>query len=151
EIQACMAAGVPVRVVPGVSSSIAGPELAGIPVTHRGLSQGFTVVSAHVGPGSPASILNWEALAATGTTLVVLMGVQTLPDVCAALLGHGLAADTPAAVIENAGHPHVRVVRETLAGLPAAVAGAGIGSPAVTIIGAVAGLELDLAGAVTAG
>lgn len=142
EIQACAAAGIPVRVIPGVSSAIAAPELAGIPVTHRGLSQGFTVVSAHVGPESPQSTVNWPALATSATTLVVLMGVRTLPEVCATLLHHGLAADTPAAIIENAGRPDARTVRSTLAGLPEAAAEAAVASPAVTVIGEVAGLEL---------
>lgn len=142
EVQACAQAGVPVRVIPGVSSAIAAPELAGIPVTHRGLSQGFTVVSAHVGPSSPSSTLNWPALAAGGTTLVVLMGVHTLPEVCATLLADGLAPDSPAAVIENAGRPGARVIRATLGTLSEVVAEAGVVSPAVTVIGPVAGLDL---------
>lgn len=144
EVLACRAAGVPVRVVPGVSAATAAPALAGVPLTHRGLSQGFTVVSAHVGPDAPGSLLDWDALARTGTTLVILMGVATLPEVCAGLVRRGMAADTAAAVVENAGHPHARVVRATLGELPAAVAEAGISSPATTVIGAVAGLELDL-------
>ena len=144
ELQACAAAGIPVRVIPGVSSAIAAPELVGIPVTHRGLSQGFTVVSAHVGPESPESTVNWQALASSGTTLVVLMGVRPLPEVCATLLGHGLAPTTPAAVIENAGHPDARLIRSTLADLPGAAADAAVVSPAVTVIGAVAGLDLPL-------
>jgi len=142
EVLACAEAGVPVRVIPGVSSAIAAPELAGIPVTHRGLSQGFTVVSAHVGPSSPASTLNWAALAAGGATLVVLMGVHTLPEVCATLLAHGMAPDSPAAVIENAGRPTARVVRGVLGTLADLVAEAGVASPAVTVIGPVAGLDL---------
>lgn len=144
EAHACAEAGVPVRVIPGVSSAIAAPELAGIPVTHRGLSQGFTVVSAHVSPGSGESTVDWRALATAGTTLVVLMGVRTLPEICATLLAHGRAADTPAAVIENAGRPGARVVRGTLGALPEVVAEAGVVSPAVTVIGEVAGLELGL-------
>lgn len=149
EVQACAEAGIPVRVIPGVSSAIAAPELAGIPVTHRGLSQGFTVVSGHVGPSSSASTVNWPALAASGTTLVVLMGVHTLPEVCATLLLHGLAADTPAAVIENAGRTDARVVRSPLAALSGAAVQAGIVSPAVTVIGEVAGLDLQLGRAIT--
>ena len=142
EVLACAAAGIPVAVIPGVTSAVAGPELAGIPVTHRGVSQGFTVVSAHVGPDSPASTLNWAALANTGTTLVILMGVKTLPEVCRALLDGGLAPDTPAAIIENAGHSHGRVLRAPLSELPADARNAGIVSPAITVIGPVA--ELDL-------
>ncbi|MGC4154804.1 MAG: uroporphyrinogen-III C-methyltransferase [Propionicimonas sp.] len=146
EVQACAEAGVPVRVIPGVSSAIAAPELAGIPVTHRGLSQGFAVVSAHVGPSSPASTVNWPALAATGTTLVVLMGVHTLPEVCRTLLSHGLPPDTPAAVIENAGRPNARVVRGVLGALTDLVAQAGVASPAVTVIGQVAGFNQPIHG-----
>ena len=78
ELEACSAAGVPVRVVPGVSASVAVPALAGIPMTHRGLVQGFTVISGHVPPDHPTNSLDYAALAASGTTLVVLMGVATL-------------------------------------------------------------------------
>lgn len=142
EVLACQAAGVEARVIPGVSAAIAAPALAGVPVTHRGLSQGFTVVSAHVGPDAPGSTLDWDALARSGTTLVILMGVATLPAVCAGLIQRGTAPDTPALVVENAGHPDARVVRSTLADLPAAVEAAGIATPATTVIGQVAGLEL---------
>ena len=144
EALACRAAGVEVRVIPGVSAAIAAPALAGVPLTHRGLSQGFTVVSAHVGPDSPGSTVDWDALARSGTTLVILMGVATLPEVCAGLVRRGMSADTPALVVENAGHPDARAVRSTLGDLPAVVAEAGIGTPATTVIGAVAGLDLGL-------
>ena len=93
EWQACAAAGVPVTVLPGVSSAIAGPALAGIPLTHRDLTQGFTVISGHLPPGDPGSTLDWAALAAANTTLVIMMGVATLPAITAALLEHGLSAD----------------------------------------------------------
>lgn len=142
EVLALTAAGIPVSVVPGVTSSIAAPELAGIPVTHRGLSQGFTVVSGHVPPGDPRSTIDWSALAHSGLTLVVLMGVHTLPRICTGLIGYGMDPDTPAATIADAGLPSQQVVRATLAGLPEAVAESGIGSPAVTVIGAVAGNDL---------
>jgi len=75
EWQACAAAGIPVTVIPGVSSAIAGPALAGIPLTHRQLTQGFTVISGHAAPGDPASTLDWAALAHANTTLVIMMGV----------------------------------------------------------------------------
>jgi uroporphyrin-III C-methyltransferase len=78
EWQACAAAGIPVDVIPGVSSAVAAPALAGIPLTHRQLTQGFTVVSGHLPPGDPGSTLNWGALARTNTTLVIMMGVATL-------------------------------------------------------------------------
>ncbi len=146
EVLACRAAGVAVQVIPGVSSAIAAPGLAGVPLTHRGVSQGFTVVSAHVGPDDPRSTLDWDALARAGTTLVVLMGVATLPLVCEGLVRRGMAPDTPAVVVESAGLPGARVVRSTVADLPAAADRAGIGSPATAVIGAVAGLDLGEAG-----
>ncbi len=143
EWQACSEAGIPVHVIPRVTSATSAPGLAGIPVTHRGLSQGFTVVSAHVGPESPHSTLNWDALATNATTLVVLMGVKTLPEVCAGLIARGMDAATPAAIIEKAASPEMAVVRGTVGTLPDLVAAAGIGAPAITVIGAVAGLQLD--------
>jgi uroporphyrin-III C-methyltransferase len=139
---ACAEAGVPVRVIPGVSSAIAGPELAGIPLTHRGLTQGFTVVSGHVGPTHPASTVNWEVVAKTAGTIVILMGVRHLADICAALIANGLDAQTPAAVVAQAATPDQRVVRGTVETLPALAADAGIQPPALTVIGSVVGLDL---------
>lgn len=141
EVQACAAAGVPTTVVPGVTSSVAGPELAGIPVTHRGLVQGFTVVSGHVPPGHPESTLDYAALAHSGTTLVVLMGVRTLPAIVDALVEGGLAADTPCALVADASLASQRVVRSTLADAVADATAAGVGAPAVAVIGHVAALE----------
>jgi uroporphyrin-III C-methyltransferase len=141
EWQACAAAGVPVRVVPGVSSAIAGPALAGIPLTHRQLTQGFTVVSGHLPPGDAGSTLDWGALARAGTTLVVLMGVATLAAITAELIAQGMPASTPAATVADAGLPSQRVVRGTLADIAAATATAGLRPPAITVVGAVAGFE----------
>ncbi|WP_323100410.1 uroporphyrinogen-III C-methyltransferase [Intrasporangium sp. YIM S08009] len=142
EAEACVAAGVPVVVVPGVSSSIAAPALAGIPVTHRALVQGFTVVSGHVPPGDPRSTLDWGAVARSNTTLVVLMGVATLGAIADTLVREGLPADTPAAVVADAGLPSMRSVRAPLSGIDAAARAAGLGAPAVAVIGAVAGLDV---------
>ncbi len=138
----CAAAGVPVRVIPGVSSALAAPALAGIPVTHRGLSQGVTIVSGHVPPGDARSELDWASLARTRTTLVVLMGVKYLPEIVAELLASGLDAGTPAAIVMSAGSPRMRVLRAPVAGIAALAADEGVEPPAITIIGAVAGLEL---------
>ena len=96
-------AGVPVEVIPGVSSAIAAPELAGIPLTHRGISQGFTVVTGHAAPDDPRSTLDWDALARGGTTLVVLMGVETLRSIVGALVGAGRDQDTPLACCHGRG------------------------------------------------
>lgn len=142
ECQACAEAGVQVTVVPGVSSAIAAPGLAGIPLTHRGITQGFTVVSGHVGPGNPASAVDWAALARANTTLVVLMGVATLASIATTLIGQGMAGATPAAVIADAGLPSQRVLRAPLEDIAAAAADAQVAPPAVTVIGQVA--ELDL-------
>lgn len=138
EWQACAAAGIGVQVIPGVTSAVAGPALAGIPLTHRSLTQGFTVVSGHVPPGDPASRLDWHAMARTNTTLVVMMGVAALPEICAALLEGGLSADTAATTVASAGLPDQRVVRGTVATIADDIAEAGLRPPAITVIGAVA-------------
>lgn len=143
EWQACAAAGVPVRIIPGVSSSIAAPELAGIPVTHRSLVQGFTVVSGHVPPGDERSQLDWRALAHTGTTLVILMGIHYLTQIVEALVDAGLDPATPAAVIANAGSPDMTTVSGTAASIAGDADRAGVKPPAVTVIGQVAGLDLS--------
>ena len=135
EVIACRDAGLSVDVVPGVTSAIAVPALAGIPVTHRASSQGFTVVSGHVAPGDPRSDLDWAALARTRTTLVVLMGVAHLRAIASALVDGGLSASTPAATIADGAMPSERRVVATLATLPDAVADAGLGAPAITVIG----------------
>ncbi len=141
EWQACAAAGIEVQLVPGVSSALAAPALAGIPVTHRNLNQGFTVVTGHVPPSDPRSTLDWTALARTGTALIVMMGVANLPAISAALIEGGLDPATPAATVSNAGHPGQRSVRATLADIARASAEAGLTAPAVTVIGSVAGFD----------
>ncbi|ADU47334.1 uroporphyrinogen-III C-methyltransferase [Intrasporangium calvum] len=142
EAQACRAAGIPVTVVPGITSSIAGPALAGIPVTHRDLVQGFSVVSGHVPPGDPRSTVDWGALARSGTTLVVLMGVATLPAITAELVAQGLAGDTPAAVVADAGMSSMRTVRAPLDSIAETASREGITAPAVAVVGAVAALDV---------
>lgn len=135
EWNACVEAGIPVEVVPGVSSSIAVPALAGIPLTHRSLTQGFVVVSGHVTPDDPRSDIDWDALARLGLTIVILMGVAALPEITERLLRAGLDPATPAASIADGGMPSQRLVRGDLATLPAAAAAEDIGAPAVTVIG----------------
>ena len=142
ELVACADAGIEARVIPGVSSATAVPALAGIPLTHRGLVQAFTVVSGHVPPGHPDSTVDWAALARSGSTLVVLMGVRTLPSIAAALVDGGLDPSTPAAVVADGTLPHQRVVRADVATIATAAREAGIGAPAVTVIGDVAALDL---------
>ncbi len=137
EALACAEAGVPVTVVPGVTSSIAAPALAGIPVTHRGVAHEFTVVSGHVPPESPASLVDWPALAKMRGTLVVLMGLKNLPHIARILLRHGRAADTPAALVQEGSTDHQRVLRSTLGSVADAAAAAGIRPPAVVVVGEV--------------
>jgi uroporphyrin-III C-methyltransferase len=141
EWQACVAAGIPVQVIPGVTSAVAGPALAGIPLTHRQLTQGFTVVSGHLPPGDPGSTLNWGALARANTTLVIMMGVSTLPAIAAELIGQGLAASTAAITVSDAGLPSQRAVRGTVSTIAALCSEALMKPPAITVIGAVAGFD----------
>jgi siroheme synthase len=141
ELEACAAAGIPVEVVPGVTSAIGVPALAGIPVTHRGLTHEFVVVSGHLPPGHPQSLVDWAAIARLRGTVVVLMGVDTAPAIAAALVANGRAPDTPVAVVADGSTPTQRTVRTTLADLPRAVADEGIRPPAVWVVGAVVGLD----------
>lgn len=135
EWNACVAAGVPVEVIPGISSSIAAPSMCGIPVTHRSVTQGFVVVSGHVTPDDQRNAVNWTALAASGMTIVVMMGVATLKPISARLIADGMSPQTPAACIADASMPSQRVVTATLADIADKAGAAGIGAPAVTIIG----------------
>ncbi|GAB2858151.1 uroporphyrinogen-III C-methyltransferase [Nocardioides pacificus] len=136
EVLACAEAGVPTRVLPGVSSAVAVPALAGIPVTHRGLVHGFSVISGHVPPDHPTCALDYAALARAGTTLVVLMGVANLSAIADELLTHGLSPATPAAVIARGGHRDQAVRTGPLSRI-ADVAG-DLAPPAITVIGEVA-------------
>ncbi len=140
EILACAKAGVPVVVVPGVTSSIAAPGLAGIPVTHRGMAHEFTVVSGHVPPESPLSLVDWAALAKLRGTLVILMGLKNLPKIAERLLAEGRSADTPAAVVQEGSTDKQRVLHSTLGQVADAVAGAGLRPPAVVVLGDVVGI-----------
>lgn len=131
----CVAHGVPVRAIPGVTSAVAVPELAGIPVTHRSLTQGFVTVSGHIGPRHPDSTVNWAALAQANLTIVILMGVQALPEITAELIASGMRPDVPAAVIADGGLPSMRVVRADIAQIAKAAQDADIRPPAITVIG----------------
>lgn len=134
EVLACRAAGVPVRVVPGVTSAIAAAGAADIPVTHRGTSDRVHVVNGHW----PFTDLDLDALRRPDVTVVVLMGVATLGDLVAQALDGGVDPATPAAVVARATLPGERAVRATLADLPAVCAAAGIRSPGVVVVGEVA-------------
>jgi len=137
EAAALAAAGVPFEVVPGVSSSIAAPAYAGIPVTHRGMSTSVTIVTGHEDPWA-ATDTDWEAVARVGGTIVVLMGVATRAAIAERLMGGGLPGNTPVAAVTWGTRPNQRSVRTTLASLGTTA----IDSPAVLVIGAVAALDL---------
>jgi uroporphyrin-III C-methyltransferase/precorrin-2 dehydrogenase/sirohydrochlorin ferrochelatase len=135
EVVACVAAGVPVEVVPGLSSALAGPTYAGIPLTVRDVTQSFAVVSGHLPPGDPASTVDWDALARLGGTLVLLMAIGRLPEICAALLAGGRRPDTPLAVVQDATLPGQATVITTLACAPTDCAA--VRAPAVVVVGEV--------------
>src|SRR6266700_2574294 len=147
ECEALSAAGIPFEVVPGISSAIAAPAYAGIPVTHRNYASSVTIVTGHEGRCQDSARVNWEALAQLGGTLVVLMGVKALPRFTERLVKAGLAADTPAAVIQEGTTPRQRVVRGTVSDIAELASKAGLTSPALTVIGAVAAFN-DVADAV---
>jgi uroporphyrin-III C-methyltransferase/precorrin-2 dehydrogenase/sirohydrochlorin ferrochelatase len=135
---ACVAAGVAVTVVPGLSSVLAAPAVAGIPLTHRGVAADFTVVSGHLDPGRAAQQgIDWPGLARHTGTLVLLMAMDRLGLIADELVAHGRAADTPAAVVHAATTSAQQVVRAPLADIATATEAAGVGAPAVVVIGAV--------------
>lgn len=139
EADECVRAGVTVEVIPGVSSAIAAPAAALIPVTHRGLTQGFTVISGHVPPGHPECMIDYAALARTNTTIVLMMAVANLAPITDTLIRAGMSAATPAAVIADGTLAGQREIRADLGTIAAAALGAGVRPPATTVIGAVAG------------
>ncbi len=146
EMLACVRAGVPFEVVPGVTSAIAAPALAGIPITHRGLAKSFAVVTGSTAHGDDVDL----ARVATATdTLVILMAAGKLAQTCAELVAAGRPADEPAAIVQWAATPEQRTVVGTLTDLPALAAAASIGPPATLVVGAVAALADELS-AVTA-
>jgi uroporphyrin-III C-methyltransferase/precorrin-2 dehydrogenase/sirohydrochlorin ferrochelatase len=137
EVLACAAAGVPVTVVPGLSSAIAVPARAGIPVTHRGVAHEFTVVSGHLPPGHPDSLVEWGALARLRGTLVLLMAVENAPAIAQTLVAEGRAADTPVAVIVEGTMPEERTVLATLGTLTEEIAAQQVRPPAIIVVGEV--------------
>ena len=137
EVIACAAAGVPVTVVPGLSSAIAVPARAGIPVTHRGVAHEFTVISGHLPPGHPDSLVEWSALARLRGTLVMLMAVENAPAIAKTLVAEGRDADTPVAVIVEGTMPEERTVLATLGTLADEIAAQQVRPPAIIVVGEV--------------
>lgn len=141
EVSACAEAGIPVAVVPGVTSAIAVPALAGVPVTHRSVNHEFVVVSGHLAPDHPESLVNWDALAAMTGTIVLLMAVERIEMFAAALLKGGRPADTPVLVVQHGTTSSQRTLRATLSDAPERIRSDGIRPPAIIVIGAVAGFS----------
>jgi uroporphyrin-III C-methyltransferase/precorrin-2 dehydrogenase/sirohydrochlorin ferrochelatase len=141
EVLALTDAGIPVTVVPGVTSAIAVPALAGVPVTHRAVNHEFVVVSGHLAPDDPESLVNWEALARLSGTLVLLMAVERIEVFAEALRAGGRPAQTPVLVVQHGTTAAERVVRATLADVPERIRTEGIRPPAIIVIGPVAGFE----------
>jgi uroporphyrin-III C-methyltransferase len=140
EAEACRAAGVPVEVVPGISAAIGAAAAAQVPLTHRDRA---SIVSFVAGQCQGLSEQNWVGLAGTGRTLVIYMGVATAADISEKLIADGLSPEVPVAIIENATRPTMRVLRTPLAGLANLVAKRKVKSPAVIVIGEVAGENTD--------
>ncbi len=138
EIIACAEAGIPVTVVPGVTSAIGVPALAGVPVTHRAMTHEFVVVSGHVAPEHPESLVNWDALAAMRGTIVLLMAVERIELFAKVLREGGRPADTPVLVVQQGTTSAERTLRATLADAPERIRAEGIRPPAIIVIGAVA-------------
>jgi len=137
EILACLRAGVPVTVVPGVSSAAAVPAAAGVPLTHRGIAQEFVVASAHVAPDDETSTVDWPALAASSATLVLMMATEHLGVIADTLIRLGRNGQTPVCVIANGTLPSQRTINARLDTVARDVAGAGLGPPAVVVVGEV--------------
>ncbi len=138
EAESCRGAGVAFEVVPGVTSAIAAPAYAGIPVTHRGMSTSVTIVTGHEDPAKPGSDTDWAALARAGGTLVVLMGAGRLGEIVTALIDGGRDPNTPVAAVRWGTRPEQRTVRATLA----TIGELSVEPPSAIVVGAVAGLDL---------
>jgi len=141
EVLACVEAGIPVTVVPGVTSAIAVPALAGVPVTHRAVNHEFVVVSGHLSPEHPESLVNWNALAQLTGTLVLLMAVERIELFVDVLRKGGRPGQTPVLVVQHGSTPAERVVRSTLDDVAEQIRDQGIRPPAIIVIGPVAAFE----------
>lgn len=146
EAQALAAAGIPFEIVPGITAGIAAPAYAGIPVTHRGVATSVTFVTGHEDPSKPTTQVDWNALAKTASTgtVVLYMGVKTLPSIAHALMQGGLPADTPAAAVQWGTHPGQRTVVATVGTLAARAAAEGLTAPVISIIGKAVALRDEI-------
>jgi uroporphyrin-III C-methyltransferase/precorrin-2 dehydrogenase/sirohydrochlorin ferrochelatase len=144
EVLACLRAGVPVTVVPGVTSAVGVPASAWIPVTHRGVAQEFHVVSVHVPPGDERSTVNWELLGGSSGTLVLLMAVERVGAVVHELMRYGRSPDTPVSVIADGTLPTQRTINSTLEQVESLVAKEGIRPPAIVVVGDVVTIAAEI-------
>jgi uroporphyrin-III C-methyltransferase / precorrin-2 dehydrogenase / sirohydrochlorin ferrochelatase len=135
EIEACREAGVAVHVIPGLSSPLAVPAVAGIPVTHRAVAHDFTVVSGHLPPGHPESLVDWGAVGRLRGTLLLMMAVENAPDIADALVVAGRAVDTPVAVVCDGSMPGERTVLTTLGEIAQDLDRHGVRPPAIIVVG----------------
>ncbi|SFO29896.1 uroporphyrin-III C-methyltransferase / precorrin-2 dehydrogenase / sirohydrochlorin ferrochelatase [Pseudonocardia ammonioxydans] len=146
EVQACAAAGVPVTVVPGITSAFAAPAVAGTPVSHRGVAHEIVVVSGHVAPGDPRSLTDWAALGRMSGTIVLMMAVERLGRFADVLITHGRPPETPVLIVQDGTTRIERSVRATLETAEEVADREGISPPAIIVIGPVAGLEAPVGG-----
>jgi uroporphyrin-III C-methyltransferase/precorrin-2 dehydrogenase/sirohydrochlorin ferrochelatase len=137
EVLHCVRAGIPVTVVPGITSAIAVPSAVGVPVTHRGVAQEFHVVSAHVAPGGAGSTVDWEALGRSQGTLVLLMAVERMRMIADTLMRYGRSPDTPIAVIQDGTLQSQRTLMASLATVADDMTASGVRPPAIIVVGAV--------------
>lgn len=146
EMLACARAGIPVVVVPGITSPVAVPAAANVPVTHRGVSQEFHVISVHVPPGDPRSTVDWSNLARSAGTLVLMMAVERIQPIAKTLIQEGRSPETPVMVVQDGTLPTQRALHATLSTVAERVTAAGIRPPAIVIVGDVVkvGQEVEM-------
>ncbi|MGH2441615.1 MAG: uroporphyrinogen-III C-methyltransferase [Chloroflexota bacterium] len=148
EVAALTQAGVAHELVPGLSSALAVPASAGIPATHRDISSTITIVTGHQDPRSPDCGVDWDWLAQSSGTLVILMGLARLGDICTRLLAAGKEGATPAAVVASGARPSQRELFGSLATIDMQVQAAGLAAPAIIVIGQVAAFPAELVAAI---
>lgn len=141
EAEELVDAGVPFEEIPGISSSIAAPAYAGIPLTHRAWSSSVTIVTGHEDPNKSSSVLDWHALARSASTLVFLMGMKNLPEIAAKLMESGMPGDTPAALVHWGTTEKQRSLVSTLADVPDAAVREGFANPSIIVVGDVVRLK----------
>ena len=138
EAQTLVQAGVPLRIIPGISAGIGGLAYAGIPVTHRDVNQSVTFISGHDRTGNTPTAVNWQAIADGSQVIVLYMAIKNLPEICTKLIQAGRDKDEPVAVVSSATLPDMRVLETTLSRAATDVDEAGMGPPSIICIGRVA-------------